>query len=50
METGSGSLKNFDILKKLGEGAFGQVFLVRRKTDGQTYAMKKVKLMGMKIK
>lgn len=49
METESG-LKDFDIMKKLGEGAFGQVFLVRRKADGHTYAMKKVKLLGMKIK
>ncbi len=30
------------MLNKLGEGAFGQVFKVKRKIDGQVYAMKKV--------
>lgn len=30
------------MLNKLGEGAFGQVFKVKRKVDGQVYAMKKV--------
>ncbi len=27
---------------KLGEGAFGQVFKVKRKADGKQYALKKV--------
>jgi len=27
------SLKDFEILKKLGEGAFGQVYQVKRKLD-----------------
>lgn len=36
------TLKDFDVLNKLGEGAFGQVFKVKRKVDGQVYAMKKV--------
>ena len=26
MESEEGSIKNFDILKKIGEGAFGQVY------------------------
>jgi len=30
------------VLNKLGEGAFGQVFKVKRKIDSQIYAMKKV--------
>ena len=34
----------------LGEGVFGQVYLVRRKKDNQTYAMKKVKLTTLKSK
>jgi NIMA (never in mitosis gene a)-related kinase len=36
------TLKDFEVLNKLGEGAFGQVFKVKRKIDGQLYAMKKV--------
>ena len=38
------------MMKKLGEGAFGQVFMVKRKRDSQTYAMKKVKLISLKDK
>jgi NIMA (never in mitosis gene a)-related kinase len=35
-------MKDFEVLSKLGEGSFGVVFRVRRKADGQEYAMKKV--------
>lgn len=28
------SLKDFEILSRLGEGAFGQVFKIKRKIDG----------------
>lgn len=38
------SLLDFDIVKKLGSGSFSDVFQVRRKSDQQVYAMKKVKL------
>lgn len=41
---------DFTFLKKLGEGAFGQVHLVKRKTDGHNYAFKKVRLIGLKDK
>lgn len=41
-----GSIKDFKILSKLGEGSFSQVFKVKRLSDGLEYAMKKVK-MGM---
>ena len=47
---GEGSLKDFEITKLLGEGAFGQVYMARRKQDGQVYAMKKVRIGGMKEK
>jgi serine/threonine protein kinase len=43
-------LQDFEIQKKLGEGAFGQVFVVKRKLDNHAYALKKVKLLGMKDK
>jgi serine/threonine protein kinase len=34
------SLKSFEILKKLGKGAFGQVYKVKRLKDGKIYALK----------
>lgn len=43
-------MSHFEVIKKLGEGAFGQVFVVKRKVDGETYALKKVKLASMKEK
>jgi NIMA (never in mitosis gene a)-related kinase len=36
------SMKNFEILSKLGEGAFSVVYKVRRTSDGLVYALKKV--------
>ena len=35
-------MRDFEVLAKLGEGAFGVVFKVKRKADGKEYAMKKV--------
>eukprot|EP00349_Pseudokeronopsis_sp_Brazil_P000489 CAMPEP_0202963694 /NCGR_PEP_ID=MMETSP1396-20130829/7709_1 /ASSEMBLY_ACC=CAM_ASM_000872 /TAXON_ID= /ORGANISM="Pseudokeronopsis sp., Strain Brazil" /LENGTH=158 /DNA_ID=CAMNT_0049685129 /DNA_START=13 /DNA_END=489 /DNA_ORIENTATION=+ len=37
-------------MQKLGEGAFSQVFKVKRKNDGAEYAMKKVKMMKLSEK
>jgi serine/threonine protein kinase len=42
MEEKLSSLKDFEVQTKLGEGAFGQVFKVKRKQDGKEYALKKV--------
>ena len=50
MEAVQSCLKDFDVLNKLGEGAFGQVFKVKRKKDGKEYALKKVKIGAMKQK
>lgn len=44
------SVYQFEILNKLGEGAFSSVYKVRRKSDGQIYALKKVKFAPMKNK
>lgn len=39
------TLRDFEILAKLGEGAFGQVYKVKRKEDSNVYAMKKVTIL-----
>ena len=38
------SLKDYEILKELGKGAFGSVWIVKKKIDGQRLAMKRVKI------
>jgi NIMA (never in mitosis gene a)-related kinase len=37
-------MNNFSVLNKLGEGAFSIVYKVKRISDGQEYALKKVKM------
>ncbi|XP_030647980.1 ribosomal protein S6 kinase alpha-1 isoform X2 [Chanos chanos] len=45
--------RQFDLLKVLGQGSFGKVFLVRKKTGpdaGQLYAMKVLKKATLKVR
>ena len=44
------SIKNFQVLSKLGEGAYSSVYLVKRIEDGNEYALKKVKIMNLSEK
>ena len=44
------SLDHFEIIRKLGEGAFSCVYKVNRKSDGQAYALKKVKMGNLSMK
>jgi len=44
------TLSEFEILKRLGEGSFGTVYQVKRKSDGKIYAMKKVKMLSLSTK
>lgn len=44
------SISDFEILSKLGEGAFSSVYKVMRKSDNQFYALKKVQLGSLKPK
>lgn len=43
-------MNDFQILSKLGEGAYSVVYKVKRMTDGGTYALKKVKLGSLSEK
>ena len=40
----------FQIMNKLGEGAYSTVFKVKRMVDGNIYALKKVKLLNLSEK
>ena len=44
------SMRDFEMIKDLGKGAFGSVHLVRRKADGNIYAMKRVKISQLNPK
>lgn len=37
-------MSDFMILNKIGEGAYSEVFKVKRLSDGVIYALKKVKM------
>lgn len=37
-------LKTFEVIRKLGKGGFGTVFLAQHKLDGKQYAVKKIKM------
>ena len=44
--------KDFKVIKALGKGAFGEVYLVEKKDDGNLYAMKilnKEKMRGQNL-
>ncbi len=41
------SVTDFQIIAKLGEGAYSSVYKVRRLVDETIYALKKVKLINM---
>ena len=44
------SLSEFTVLEKIGDGAYSEVFRVRRIADRKVYALKKVKLGKLKEK
>ena len=50
MQTSSSSLKDFEVIKTLGSGSYSCVYKVRRISDGQEYALKKVKIHQLKPK
>lgn len=44
------SLKDFNILNKLGQGAYSSVYKVKRLADNEIYALKKVKMNNLSEK
>lgn len=44
------SLNDFVVLHKLGDGAYSSVHKVKRISDGQIYALKKVKIKTTQVK
>ena len=40
-------MNNYNIMSKLGQGAFANVYKVKRKDDQQEYAMKKMRIMTL---
>lgn len=43
-------LGDFQIIKKLGDGAYSSVYKVRRAEDNDVYALKKVKMLNLSDK
>lgn len=44
------NISEFEVMKRLGEGSFGSVYMVKRKSDEKIYAMKKVKMLSLSTK
>mmetsp|Transcript_7627 Transcript_7627/g.7002 ORF Transcript_7627/g.7002 Transcript_7627/m.7002 type:complete len:94 (+) Transcript_7627:10-291(+) len=44
------SLNDFEIMKRLGEGAYSSVYHVRRINDNDLYALKKVRMQKLSDK
>ena len=41
------SISDFQIISKLGDGSYSQVYKVKRIEDSQEYALKKVKMLNL---
>ncbi|CAG9315582.1 unnamed protein product [Blepharisma stoltei] len=44
------SLNNFEIISKIGEGSFAQVFKVKRLADSKYYALKQIRITDLSSK
>lgn len=41
------SINDFEFLKRIGSGSFGECWLVRRKADKKNYVIKQINVLGM---
>ena len=46
----SSKLEDFEIMSRLGEGAYSSVYKVKRTSDKKIYALKKVRMMNLSQK
>ena len=44
------SMNDFQIIEKLGEGAYSSVYKVKRRNDAKIYALKKVRMVDLSDK
>lgn len=44
------SIKDFEVISKLGDGAYSSVYKVTRKEDNKIYALKRVKMAPLSTK
>lgn len=42
-----GRLSDFQVIKKLGDGAYSSVYKVKKLSDGNIYALKQVKMLNL---
>ena len=43
-------MDNFEVVNKVGEGAFASVYQVKKKDDGNLYALKRIKISDLQPK
>jgi NIMA (never in mitosis gene a)-related kinase len=43
-------MNQYEIISKLGEGAFASVYKVKRKADSKLYALKRIKIQSLSEK